>query len=86
MKLNEKKSAMALGLFIGGLHLFWSVLVAAGLAQPLLNWWISVHMVNIPVTVVPFDLITAATLVVVSAIVGYVLGYVFATVWNKVHK
>lgn len=86
MKLNEHKTAMALGLFLGGWHFVWSVLVALGFAQMLMNWSFSWHMLSNPFIVQPFVLTNALMLIIVTFAVGYVVGYVFATVWNKVHK
>lgn len=86
MKLNPNKVALTTGVFLGGWHLAWSVLVAAGLAQPLLDFVFSLHMIANPYQVTGFDLTKAATLVVITFVVGYVVGYIFAHVWNKVHK
>lgn len=86
MKLKEQKTALALGLFVGGWHLVWSVLVAAGFAQTLINWSFGWHMLSNPFIVQPFSLTNAVILVIVTGAVGYVVGYLFAWVWNWVHK
>ncbi|MBI2611858.1 hypothetical protein HYW54_03890 [Candidatus Gottesmanbacteria bacterium] len=75
-----------LGLFFGSLHLIWSVFVAIGLA----GWWLdfvtSVHFLSNPFTLQVFDPVRALTLIVVTTVVGFVYGYLFAFIWNKVHK
>lgn len=86
MKLNEHKTGLALGLFVGGVHLLWSLAVLIKVAQVLVNWSMRWHMVAIPVKVKPFSLNDAIWLIIVTAAVGYVFGYVFAWVWNKVHE
>jgi len=86
MKLDPHKAGLSLGLFIGGLHTVWSLLVALGFAQTLMNWSLAWHMVSSPATVAPFSLTNAVTLVIVTALIGYGMGYAFATIWNKVHK
>ncbi len=86
MKLNEKKSAMVLGLFIGGMHLVWALVVASGFAQTWMNWVYSWHMLSNPFIVQPFSLTNAVILVIATGLIGYVMGFAFAWVWNWVHK
>lgn len=86
MKLNEQKTALALGVLFGGWHLIWAILVALGFAQTLLDWTFAWHMLANPWVVQPFSLSNAVILVVVTGLVGYVMGYLFAWVWNKVHE
>lgn len=86
MKLNEQMTGFTLGLFVGGVHLVWSVLIALGFAQTLINWSFSWHMLSNPFIVQPFSLTNAVILVVATGLVGYAIGYAFAKVWNQVHK
>ena len=86
MKLNPSKVALTLGVVIGGGHLVWSILVALGLAQGLLDFILGLHMIANPYQVTGFDVTKAGILVVVTFAVGYGMGYIFANVWNKVHK
>ena len=83
---EPKKFALALGSFAALAHLVWSIIVASGFAQSLVNWVMVLHMMNMVVTVGTFNLVTAAELVIVTFIVGYAVGYVFALVWNKTGK
>ena len=77
---------LVLVFFLGGWHLVWSVLVLLGWAQTIINFILGLHMLSIPVQVLPFNIATAGLLIVVTFAVGYVAGRVFATVWNAVHK
>lgn len=86
MKLNEQKTALTLGTFAGVMHAVWSLLVALGLAQTLLDWVYWLHFLQNPFKVRQFDIATAAMLVVIASIVGYIVGLVFATIWNYLHK
>ncbi len=86
MELQRKKVALTLGLFVGGLHVVWSVLVALGWAQGLLDFITTLHFVNNPVTFGPFSFGVAVLLVGVTFVVGSVAGWVFASIWNMVHK
>ncbi len=86
MKLHTQKVALFMGLLIGGLHLVWATIIALGLAQPLMDFIFWLHMLNNPFEVVPFSLTTALFLVVVTFCVGYSAGFIFATLWNGLHK
>ena len=80
---NSKNSwGLALGLFLGGFHAFWAILVAIGIAQPLIDWIFNLHMINPPYTIAPFDIVMAITLVVVTFVIGYVAGWIFAAICN----
>lgn len=83
---DKNKTGIAFGAFIALWHLLWSVLVVAGLAQGLINFIYMVHFLNNPFTVSAFNITTALTLIIVTAIVGYVFGWVFAYIWNWAHK
>ncbi|MBI4065790.1 hypothetical protein HY412_01170 [Candidatus Kaiserbacteria bacterium] len=84
--LNPTKTGFALGTLVGGLHLVWSILIALGWAQPLVDFSQWAHMVSMPVVVEPFSLSAAVTVIVVAAIVGYVVGNIFARIWNHAHN
>jgi hypothetical protein len=84
--LNPSKTARALGAFFAVVHVIWSVIVALGLAQTLINFKLWAHMLTAPVVVNPFDLSAAITVIIAAAITGYIVGYIFATVWNKTHR
>ncbi len=84
--LNPVKTGLALGKLLGGLHLVWVVLVLLGWAQALVNFSLWAHMVSAPVVVEVFNLSAAITVVIVASIVGCVIGYVFAKIWNWLHR
>lgn len=82
-ELSVKKTALTLGSFAALLHLVWSLLVALGLAQGLLNWRLGMHFINLPLTIAQFDAMNAVLLVILAFVGGAVIGTVFATIWNK---
>lgn len=84
--LNPQKAAVTVGLFIGGWHLVWSLLVALGWAQSLVNFILWMHMISLPYVVKPFDISAATTLVVLTTVGGYVFGLIFARIWNRMHR
>lgn len=77
---------LTLGVTLGLVHLGWALLVALELAQPLMSFVIKAHMVQASQTVLPFTLEAAAVLVVITAIAGYALGYIFGAVQTFVQK
>jgi len=84
--LDPVKTGLAVGKLVGGLHVVWSILVALGWAQPLVNFSQWAHMISTPVVVKDFDLSAAVTVVIVAALIGCVIGYVFAKIWNWLYR
>ncbi len=84
--INPAKTALTVGAFIGGWHVIWSILVALGVAQGIVDFALWMHMINLPYAVKAFDSSAAATLIIVTAIMGYVVGYLFANIWNRMHR
>jgi hypothetical protein len=85
-RINPNKVGLALAALYGTWHLFWSLLVAVGCAQWILNFVFWLHFLNSPFTVAPFHLATALLLILVTAIIGYTLGYLFGLLWNWLHR
>lgn len=85
-ELNENKVALTFGLFLGGWHLVWSLLIITGVAQMLLDFIFWAHMIANPYKVTGFTLMQSLTLIVVTFIIGYIGGFIFAKVWNIAHK
>jgi hypothetical protein len=68
--------------FFGALAYVVGVLVWAGGAQPLIDFIFRLHMITPPYQVAAFSLGTAAGLVLVTAAIGYVFGWVIGVIWN----
>ncbi len=86
MQIDKNKTALTFGFLISSMHLFWSILVAFGFAQMLLDFVLSIHMLNIPVTVATFDFLKALELILMTFVVGYIFGWLMAFFWNKFFK
>lgn len=86
MELNKNKTGLLLGTFLGLWHLTWSLLVALGAAQTLLDWIYALHFLNNPFQVGPFRFGTAILLILITSIIGYLFGWVLAFLWNAIHK
>ena len=83
-KLSEHQMGIALGAFFGLMHVVWALVVYLGFAQTWLDFVLGLHFLENPFVVSAFDMQKAVMLVAVTAGVGYVLGFVFAKVWNLV--
>ena len=83
---DKNKAGLVGGLILGGWHVLWSALVLTGVGQVIYDFVLWAHMIHIPVIIGPFDATAAAVLVVMTAIVGYLIGCSSAWVWDKVHR
>ena len=63
-------------------HSCWSLLVAMGLAQPVLDFMFWAHFIKPVYIVEPFQLDRVAVLLFVSGVVGYGVGAFLAAAWN----
>ncbi|MFI5265163.1 MAG: hypothetical protein ACHQT7_00275 [Candidatus Levyibacteriota bacterium] len=84
-ELDIQKTALTFGVFLGGWHLVWSILILVGVAQMLLDFVFWMHMITPVYQVTGFNLTQSATLIVVTFILGYAGGWIFAWIWNKMH-
>jgi len=84
--INKNKTGLTFGFLIAFMHLMWSVLVALGVAQMLMNFVLNLHMVTMPIVIMPFNLMKALGLVIMTFIVGYIFGWFMAFFWNKCFK
>lgn len=86
MQHNPHKVALVFAALMGGWHVVWSVLVVLGWGQPLINFVLWAHMIQVPYVVGPFDLVASVILIVFTAVMGYVGGYLIGLIWNRVHR
>lgn len=84
--MNTHKVGLSLGLFVGLMHLIWEILIFFGLAQDILSFKFSMHSLNNPFVVESFNLGRGIGLVIFSMVMAYIVGSVFATIYNKVHR
>jgi hypothetical protein len=86
MQLNVTKAAVVFATVTGGSHLIWLVLVAAGAAQPFINFALWAHFIKPIYIVEPFEFGRAIALLVLTAGIGFLLGLGTALVWNMLHR
>ena len=85
-KINSHRLGMVVGVVAGILHLGWSVLVGAGVAQPIMDFVLGLHFLGPVHSVGEFNVGTAVVLILMASVVGYVVGWVIGAVWNRVYK
>ena len=86
MQIGVARTGLILGIVISGWHLCWSLLVAMGWAQPVINFVFWMHFITPIYVIEPFGFGRAILLLVVTAAVGFVFGSVFALAWNALHR
>ena len=84
--LDVGKAGIVLATVTSGFHFCWSVLVALGWAQPVIDFVLWAHFIKPVYVIEPFEFARAATLVVITAGIGFLLGSAFALVWNALHR
>lgn len=80
--LNPAKTGLAVGAVFGLWHATWVGLVAAGWAKPVMDFILRLHFLDIQYALAPFAVATAAMLVAVTFAIGFLIGGVFALIWN----
>ena len=83
-KLNANKVALAVGCFAAVYVLLWTIVLAFGGAG-LFNWIMSMHFIR-GITFQPVTVGTAITSIIFHFVIGTIVGWLFATVWNKLQK
>jgi hypothetical protein len=83
--IHPIKAATTLAALVGSWHLCWSALVALGWAQPVINFIFWIHFIQPIYVIQPFNFGLAAGLVVLTSLIGFVIGFVFAMIWNRLH-
>lgn len=82
-KLQANKVGLTLACLVVVWQLIWILLVAIG-KQPMLDWILGVHFLADGMKVLPVNINKAIVSLLVHFVAGYVLGWLFATIWNKI--
>ena len=85
-QLNASKVGFAVGGALAIFHALWSLMVAIGLAQVYLDWIFKLHFLNFQYSINTFSFGNAIMLVIVTGIIGYVMGYIAGWCWNMAHR
>ena len=79
-------AGLVLGSLLGGVHVLWALLVAGGVAQPLMDFIFWLHFIRPVYVIEGFDPLRAAGLVLLTAMIGYAMGSALAFLWNQTHR
>ena len=83
--VRPDRTALILAILLGSWHLVWALLVPAGWAQPLIDFIFWIHFIQPVYAIQKFNIGIALLLVGITAAIGYVIGWIFAVFWNKLH-
>ncbi len=81
-RLKPNKVGLALACLVAVWQLVWIIAVAIG-KQPMLEWIMGVHFIANGMKVLPVTVGKAIVSLLIHFVAGYVLGWLFATIWNN---
>jgi len=82
-RLSTITTGLVFGAMMGGMHLIWSLLVAAGWGQWIMNFIFWIYFIKPIDLIEPFESTRAISLVVTTSIMGFMLGWAAARLWNR---
>lgn len=82
MQLNKNQTALTLGTLFSLMHLLWVLIAASGAGQALADFWHRKHFLTDMHAVGGVDFGMAVVGVILAWVGGYVIGFVFAALWN----
>jgi hypothetical protein len=84
--IDPIKAGLVFGALLGGVHVCWALVVAAGWAQSVVNFILWMHFIKPIYLIEQFNIGTAVVLVVVTACTGFVMAFLFGMLWNHLHR
>lgn len=82
MQIDPMRTGLILGLFLAAFHAGWAFLVALGWAQKLVDFVFWAHFITPPYRIEPFEAARAAILIGFVFLVGTIMGWLAALLWN----
>jgi len=79
--LDEKTVALTLGILSALLHFIGDIILFVG-GEGVIKWFNAIHFISKPVQVLPFEPVNFVVGIVGAFIVGAVIGWLFAVIWN----
>ena len=79
---NKTRVGLFFGVAYGLCHLSWILLLAFGWAQPMMDWLMPMHFINITYTLSEVAAGKAVLGIVMAFVWGFVDGFIIAALWN----
>jgi hypothetical protein len=86
MRIRAQRLGLLLAFVMIAWHLTWAVLVATGLAQPLIDFIFWIHFITPVYRVVGFEPGRALLLITITGLFGYATGWIAGLIWNALHR
>jgi len=83
---NKVKLGLTIGIFLGVAHLLWAICILIGIAKPFLDWMLSMHFMSFVWSVTTFNVLYALILVVITAVCGFISGWLLGWVYSLFKK
>ena len=83
--ISRNKLGVVIGSAFGLWHLVWALLVAFGVAQWLIDWAFRLHFIKPVYVITAFQPALAIGLIIVTSVLGYVIGWIAGAIWNWLH-
>ena len=84
--ISANRAGLIGALMLGGWHLLWSLIVATGLAQPLMDFIFWLHFIRPVYVIETFEPMRAGALVLLTATLGYAIGWVLGMLRNCLRR
>lgn len=84
--LNPVRVGLVFGIFLAIWHACWSILVATGVAQNVIDFIFWMHFIVPPYHIEPFEITRACILVGMTFGIGLAIGTVAGVIWNAIHR
>lgn len=83
--MNKNQVGLTLGLFAALVHLVWLIAVSFGI-QKFMDWILLLHSIRLDLVLLPVNWMNSIALIVIAFVDGYILGWLFAAVYNWAGK
>ena len=84
-KIDNHLAGLTGGTVFALLYVLWALLVWASLAHDLLNRLFSLFFILNPFQILPFNLTVMIAMIAGNLVVGYLAGWLFAAIVNRIH-
>jgi hypothetical protein len=87
-KISKNRLGLTLGIFFALIHAVWAIVISImpSATQTMLNWVFMLHFLDPIYKITAANLINGLMLVILTFISGYVVGWVFAGIYNFIAK